>query len=313
MPKVSVIINCYNGEKYLREAIDSVYCQTFQDWEIILWDDDSTDNSANIAKSYDQRLRYFKGEKAASLGQARNFAIERARGEFIAILDQDDVWLPHKLEMQIPLFERNPSVGLVFSDAIDFYEDSKKRISHFLNLNIKPPRGQIFDYLFVIENYPISMPTAVFRTKALFSLKELFDIRYKYAEEYDLFLRISHDWECDYVDEPLAIYRIHNVNSTKVFHKAIPIELKSIMDKILNYYPELKQRLKNEILRNERTIDLQYAKSLFQEGRRREGRIILRKHLSHYKCFFTFLGSFLPHQYAMDLRNLFYKFTRYFF
>ena len=119
LPVVSVIMNCYNGERYLQEAIDSVYTQTFSDWEIILWDDASKDRTAEIAKSYDEKLRYFKGEKATALGQARNWAIDKARGEFIAFLDQDDVWLCDKLSKQIPIFE-DPAVGIVISNTLFF-------------------------------------------------------------------------------------------------------------------------------------------------------------------------------------------------
>ena len=174
MPEVSVIINCYNGEKYLKAAIDSVYAQTYEDWEIVLWDDASTDGSAEIASGYDHRLRYFRGEKALSLEQARNRAIEEATGRYIAILDQDDMWMTYKLEQQIPLFERNQSVGLVFSDAIDYCEEEGTRISHFRNLGLRPPKGRIFRYLFRMDRYPISMPTAMIRMDALNRLPEKF-------------------------------------------------------------------------------------------------------------------------------------------
>lgn len=307
MPEVSVIINCHNGEPYLREAIESVYRQTYGGWEIVLWDDASTDGSEGIAKSFDEKLRYFKGEKAISLGQARNWALEQARGDFIAILDQDDLWMPDKLELQLPLFEKNPRVGLVFSDAVDLYEPSGKRISHFQNLNLRPPRGYIFEYLFVIDHYPISMPTAVFRTEALRSLSEWFDIRYRYAEEYDLFLRLAHDWECDYVDKPLAVHRIHDSSSTSVFHDAIATELASIQEKLLSLYPDIKERLKKEILKNRQSIDLQQAKSLLRRGKKKQARKILLKHISNYKCLITLFSTFLPANYARQLYNVYHE------
>lgn len=310
MPTVSVIINCHNGEAYLREAIESVYQQTYQDWEIVLWDDASTDGSEQIARSFDDKLRYFKGSKALSLGQARNWAIEQARGEFIAILDQDDIWLPEKLELQLPLFERNSAVGLVFSDAIDYYESSQRQISHFLNLNITPPRGHIFNFLFVIDNYPVSMPTAVFRRKALDSLTEWFDIRYKYAEEYDLFLRIAHDWECDYVEKPLAIHRMHDKSSTKILHREIPMELNSIQEKILNLYPELERKLKKEIIKNKKAIDFQLAKSLLQSGNIKEARQILRKHIFNHKFFLIFIATLMPIAHPVKLYNAYHSIKR---
>ena len=100
-PKVSIIINCFNGERYLAEAMDSVFCQTYEDWEIIFWDNASTDNCAEIAKSYGERIRYFKSSSIYPLGKARNLAIENARGDFMAFLDCDDLWFPQKLEKQM--------------------------------------------------------------------------------------------------------------------------------------------------------------------------------------------------------------------
>src|SRR4051812_49001662 len=98
MPPVSVIINVRNGVLFLRDAINSVLAQTFTDWELIIWDDCSTDDSAAIAKSYqDQRIHYSLSPQDTPLGQARNNAIAQTRGEWLAFLDQDDIWLPHKL------------------------------------------------------------------------------------------------------------------------------------------------------------------------------------------------------------------------
>ena len=97
-PLVSVIMNCYNGEKYLKEAIDSVCAQTYENWEIIFWDNQSADQSAKIFQSYnDPRLKYHYAPIHTFLYEARNNAIEKARGEFIAFLDVDDWWYSEKL------------------------------------------------------------------------------------------------------------------------------------------------------------------------------------------------------------------------
>src|SRR5271157_4516573 len=104
MPLVSVIMNVRNGASTLREALDSVLAQTFTDWEAIVWDDRSTDGSAEIVAQYsDPRIRYFLSREETSLGKARDTAIRQVRGEWLAFLDQDDLWMPRKLEMQIPL------------------------------------------------------------------------------------------------------------------------------------------------------------------------------------------------------------------
>lgn len=100
MPKFSVIMNCLNGERFLREAMDSVYAQTFKDWEIIFFDSGSTDKSVEIASGYDSEVKIFRLEKPVPLGQARQEAIDKATGDFLAFLDVDDIWLPFKLQVQ---------------------------------------------------------------------------------------------------------------------------------------------------------------------------------------------------------------------
>jgi len=105
MAKVSVIVNCYNGEKHLKEAIDSIYAQTFDDWEIIFFDNSSTDLSAQIAGNYDERLKYHLNDKTIPLGHARKKALDMASGDWIAFLDTDDIWEKVNLETQMTLLE----------------------------------------------------------------------------------------------------------------------------------------------------------------------------------------------------------------
>ena len=105
-PLVSILMNCYNGENYLQEAINSVLDQSYQNWELFFWDNRSTDRSADIFKEYkDLRLKYYLAPEHTDLGCGRAKAFQYLTGEFIAVLDTDDVWLPKKLEKQIPLFD----------------------------------------------------------------------------------------------------------------------------------------------------------------------------------------------------------------
>ena len=123
-PLVSVIINCFNGEEFLREAIDSVLAQTYTHWEIIFWDNQSTDATAEIVKSYtDSRIRYYYAPNHTPLGEARNLAVEKTKGEYINFLDADDIWMPNKLEEQIKLIE--PGVWLIVDTCwhTNFIED----------------------------------------------------------------------------------------------------------------------------------------------------------------------------------------------
>ena len=146
-PLVSVVINCYNGERFLKEAIDSVYSQSYKYWEIIFWDNSSTDNSSLIAKSYDNRLRYYYNKNNVPLGEARNKAVTFCKGDFICFLDTDDIMCPNKLECQLPLF-KNKKVGIVSSQTFVF-KDSKVLCIRPDYKNI--PVGNIFSK--IIKNY----------------------------------------------------------------------------------------------------------------------------------------------------------------
>jgi glycosyltransferase involved in cell wall biosynthesis len=119
-PRVSAVIPVYNGERYLREAIQSVLAQDYPDLELIVVDDGSTDGSAAIARSFGERVRYHH-QPNAGLSAAQNAGIEQARGRFIAYLDCDDLWMPDKIARQITVFDRDSAVDLVFGQVEQFY------------------------------------------------------------------------------------------------------------------------------------------------------------------------------------------------
>ena len=134
-------MNCYNGQRYLRESLNSVLKQTYQNWELIFWDNCSTDNSSSILEEFnDKRFKYFLANQHTTLYQARNLAIQKSNGTFIAFLDTDDIWLPNKLEKQIPLFDDN-SVGLVYGNCWLF--NSKNIIKKKIFSKKKLSKGNI--------------------------------------------------------------------------------------------------------------------------------------------------------------------------
>ena len=115
-PLVSIIMNCFNGETYLNESIKSVLSQTYENWELIFWDNQSIDSSAKIFKSYkDKRFEYFYAGEHTSLYKARNLAIKKTNGELLAFIDTDDIWEKNKLELQVPLF-KDSKISLVYSN-----------------------------------------------------------------------------------------------------------------------------------------------------------------------------------------------------
>ena len=226
-PLVSVIMNCYNGEKFLRQAIESVYSQTYKNWEIIFWDNCSEDKSAEIAQSYDSKLIYQKGGQKMPLGAARNNALKVARGEFIAFLDVDDYWSEEKLQIQIPLF-KSRKVGLVYSNSVTFHPRGRKVIQFKKNEDM--PRGDVS--LRIIEKYFLNLQTVVVRKSVLFGMPEQFDESMHVSEEADLFIRIAqdHDFEC--TTEVLAYYRVHENNSSWTNTERFLVENTAIINKL---------------------------------------------------------------------------------
>ena len=203
-PLVSVLMNCFNGAKYVREAIDSVLAQTYSNWEIIFWDNKSTDASAEICRSYgDPRIKYFLAPQHTNLGEARALAYRMVTGDLVAILDTDDIWEPEKLERQVPLFD-DPTIGIAISDVI-FFTDSGKSQRRFVNG--APPQGMVFEAL--LDSYFVPVETVMLRRTAIDSLAQSFDPNLSHISDFDLVVRLAKDWKLAYRDEVLAHWRVH--------------------------------------------------------------------------------------------------------
>ena len=295
VPKVSVIMNCYNGEQYLKEALDSIYTQTYQNWEIIFWDNASTDSSAEIARSYDNKLRYFRGEKTVPLFAARNYALMEARGEYIAILDCDDLWLPTKLEEQLPLLEKDENVGLVYSDVFLFNQKGTEKLLSKLR---NPCRGNIFSKL-LIENF-INTQTVVIRKKAFVDLEYCFDARLTFVGDLDVYLRISYKWKVDYVDKPLARYRVHRESATyKEGRECLIIELGLMIENLNKTISDFEYRYPEEIRQLRRRRDIELSLLDWENGDKKRARKRLRSY-NHdsIEYFILYFLMYLPFRYV---------------
>ena len=204
-------MNCYNGEKYLRSSLNSILKQKYKNWEIIFWDNKSSESSAKIYKSFkDKRFKYFCAEKKSVLYKARNLAIKKAKGEFIAFLDVDDFWSADKLNKQLNKFKDN-RVGLVYSNFFKYHEKNKKTSIAF-NSNL--PEGKITDK--IIKDYRVGILTVVLRKKLIIKMKKIFDYKYNLISDFDFILHFSlkNNFAC--VNEPLAYYRIHDQQLQKI-------------------------------------------------------------------------------------------------
>lgn len=283
-PLVSVIMNCYNSDTYLKEAINSVLNQTYQNFEIIFWDNQSTDKSAEIAKSYvDERIKYFYAPTFTPLYEARNYAIEKANGEYITFLDCDDKWYNNKLEKQI---------GVMHKRKYDFC------YSNFYLLNCtnlkkvnkeKQPSGDIFKYQ--IASYSIGILTVMLRRDKFMKMEEKFDKSFSYPGDFEFFIRFLYETEAIYIDECLCEYRADNPNSISNTKREGNIkELKMAIKKI------------EELFINEdiqKYINIAYTKIKFQESK------ILFSQKKYILCFTKIIKIIL-----FDFKSIYYYFNK---
>lgn len=301
-PTVSINLCCYNSEKYLRETLDSIVNQTYNDWELIIINDGSSDSTESIVYEYINQgfpiIYHYQENKG--LGYSRNEALKRSQGEFIAFIDHDDIWLPEKLEKQIPLFDKNPGVGLVICDTIFF---NKKGDVKQLYVKKKPPIGNVFRNL--LTGYFISLETAVLRRVALSSLDEWFDPRFNMIEEADLFTRIAYNWELGYVDEPLAKWRMHHSSLTFCRKELFPKEKELMIAKFCKIYKDFAKEYKKEINIIKSQVEINYALLDWEQGEKIKARKRLKPYLtSSLKCKLLYLLSFFPFAFYRQLYKI---------
>ena len=203
MAKVSVIMNCYNGAAFVRSAIESVYAQTVGDWEIIFWDNASTDETAAIAQSFDSRLRYFCSDRNVPLGHARRLAMAEAAGEWIGFLDSDDIWYPDKLEKQLN------ALATCAPETVLCYAGVREQLLDGTPIRDALPRSRSGDiFADQLVQFDINMVTPLLRRVSLLQFGLTFDDRIQASEEYNLFMRLLAKGPACVVDQCLGIWNI---------------------------------------------------------------------------------------------------------
>jgi len=204
MPKVSVIIPCYNAEDFIKEAIESVLAQSFQDFEILVVDNNSKDNSKAIIESFtNKRVKYLRQEIQGEAA-ARNKGIEEASGEYIAFLDADDLWKANKLEEHIKVHDANPDYGLSYSNC-DYMLKDDGTLHTMIRLGFT---GTVY-YNLLAENFIIT-PSSVVVKKSVLDEVGGFNNTYINGTDYDMWLRIAKKHKVIFIKEPLSIYRQHD-------------------------------------------------------------------------------------------------------
>ena len=208
MPTVSVIIPTYNRASMLREAIQSVLDQTYSDFEIIVVDDGSTDDTRKIVNAFfDKRIRYvFQENRGRS--NARNHAFALAQGKYIAFLDSDDLFLPGKLEKQVAALEKEPGFGMVYSSAICTDEQGKE-IPPFMYK--ATASGMIYRKVAFYIPLTIILPTVVMRAEVLSQVGG-FDEKMERFEDTDMWRRVARRYPILAIREPLCRIRRHSDN-----------------------------------------------------------------------------------------------------
>ncbi len=213
-PDITIITPTYNRASFLKRAISSVLNQTFTNFEMIIVDDCSKDNTEQVVKSIDDnRIKYIKLESNRGPAGARNIGIDAAKGLYISLLDSDDEYLPNKLELQINKVRELPKeVGVVYCGYLIVYEPDT------IHGQVQPKlKGDLFETL--LMHNCIGSPTALIR-KECFDTCGLFDDSLPSYDDWDMWIRISDKFKFDYVDEPLAKVYTHgeqtstNINST---------------------------------------------------------------------------------------------------
>lgn len=199
MATVSVIIPTYNRADFLKEAVDSVLTQTFHDVELIVVDDGSTDHTRQLLQSYGQQLRSVTQENRG-VSSARNIGIHASTGEYIALLDSDDLWLPNKLEQQVTVMEQQPDLQLCHTEEIWIrrgkrVNPKKKHQKH---------GGYIFPYCLPLC---VISPSSVMMRRTLFEEVGMFDEALPACEDYDLWLRITKTYPVHFIETPLLVKR----------------------------------------------------------------------------------------------------------
>lgn len=212
---VSVVTIFLNEEKYLREAVESVFTQTFTDWELLLVDDGSTDGSTQIAQEFvqahPQKVRYLQheGHRSKGTGPSRNLGVAHSRGRLIAFLDADDLWFPEKLEKQVSLLEQYPEAGLLVTPALFWHEDGRKELQPMaLPAGLIPPGAWLPKILESDNN--TACPSMVLMRKDLAVQVGNFEDSFRTLyEDQALWCKVNLNAPVYYHPECLGVYRIH--------------------------------------------------------------------------------------------------------
>jgi len=297
---VSVIIPTYNSAKYIAEAIDSVLAQTYENFEIITIDDGSTDNTEEMLKPYMGKITYIRKENGGP-ASARNRGIEISKGEFIAFLDADDVWLPQKLEKQMNFMRNNPDIDIICT-AVSDYRDSENLSSGEITLLKK---GYIFNQL--IQGNFITASTVLLKAKCI-KYGELFDEdkRLISVEDYNLWLRLSRKYKFGFLNEVTTKRRLHSLSLSWSFEKMFEADIFNLK-KLKEQFPQWRLKKNPCYWQGLANYRYKFGKEYFYFGRYFEARRQFFRSFKispfRIKTLFWLAISLLPSSFIKKLRQ----------
>lgn len=286
-PVISVVLPTYNRENVISRAVESVLCQTYENIELIIVDDGSSDNTKEIIENYKDKIKYIKQDNAGA-SSARNNGIRQSQGEYIAFLDSDDQWNCNKLQLQYEFFTSN-DVALVSTGSNTYLEDGSLKKIYPSKINTKPIKS--FKDVF-IHPY-LGTPTVMVKRNAILS-EGGFDETLRTAEDIDLFLRISSHNKIGYIDKNLVnIYLSSDGLSTGL--DSYEDNLK-VLNKTLNNNSDYFRDKKDTVDEVMSALYVSYARELLWNRNTIEARRQLIKAMKYklsVECFVLFLKTFL--------------------
>ncbi|MGV8947233.1 MAG: glycosyltransferase family 2 protein [Lutibacter sp.] len=233
-PLVSVIIPTYNRTDYLKLTLQSILNQTFNDFEIIVVDDGTlSDDNLLLCQSF-EKVRYLKIENSGGPSKPRNIGIKEAKGKYLAFVDDDDLWLPKKLQKQVEILENNPEFGLVHS-CCEVIEKNGILQNRIIGRPGSPEvkHGEV--YMRMIGNWTVMMPTSFVRKTVVDKVGFFNEKMPPAGEDTEYWTRFSFETKFYYVEEPLVQYRIHanNISDDKAKYLELPLYLKNVLQEQL--------------------------------------------------------------------------------
>ncbi len=301
-PTVSVVIGAYNAERWIEETIRSVLRQTWRDVELIVVDDGSTDATADVVRSFGESVRLLQKENGGS-ASARNAGTRAARGQYVAFLDADDLWLPTKLERQMPLFEDEPALAWCYTDA-QIFESTSGRLLHQVGDLLTLHEGDVLRPLLLGNFIQLSVVARREALRAVGGFDE--SSLHRISEDWDLWLRMAAHYPVRCVREPLLQIRRHTYqkSATMDLQRALR-SWRAIIDRAVHRNPERLEDLHDQAIAR---LCFRIGRKMLDREERTTARRVLRRGLRHAPAdanLWTFwIATFIPRPFLHVLGRM---------